>query len=316
MASILENVKKGLTAAAQTPQLGAQQQAQTLARAVTGKAVAAGATPQLSEQLQAQAQAETMQAQRQLVQQGQQVAAQLGAAEQKIEVAARRERRKLDARDLALRENAAQKVDEILTKNMRGQAELQFKRDEAQVEQMGFLMRLNSEKYIQKLEIEGRKARLDNEISFRESVQRTIFDEELKLLDESLRFKSLIRATERDFREKTAEVDINFALQIAEAEAAGNNTAMRYQAISGIATASIQGVQGVMDALPETPEAVTTTMTSVPLSAQEQPVGLGVSAGGYTSPGPQPRFGLGVSSTPEGTPTTWLQNFNPTRGKA
>lgn len=235
--SILENVKRGLSQpAVATPQLGAQEQAQALARATSGKATGGGTTPALSEQQQAQAQQQTMAQQRQLVQQGQQAAAQVSAAEQQIEAEARVQKRRLNEREIGLREQAAQKVDEVLTNYSQKLGQLDLAKDKAQAEQLGFMMRLSSEKYIEKLKIEGAKARLHDRISFTESLQRTMFAEERKLLDENLRFKSLIGATERDFREQAANIDLDTALAVAAAEAKGNNAAMKAQAIGGIIT--------------------------------------------------------------------------------
>jgi hypothetical protein len=206
--------------------------------------------PQLSEQQQAQAQQETMAAQRQLTQQGQQAAAATGAAEQQLETQVRQQRKRLNEREVGLREQAAQKVDEVLTNYVQKKGEMDLAKDRAQAEQVGFMLRLSSEQYVERLRIEGSKARLNDRINFTEALQRAMFDEERKLLDENLRFKRLIGATERDFKEQVAEIDIESALAIAGARAQGANAAMKAEAISGIVSGAAKTGSAIYDKMP------------------------------------------------------------------
>jgi hypothetical protein len=241
VASILDNVKRGLSQPAEAPQLGSQQQAQALARATTGKAIGGGGTtPQLSEQQQAAAQQDTMAAQRAVTAQGQDMASKVQEAEKQIETQTRQQRRRLNEKEVALKEQAAQKVDEVLTNYVQSKGRLDLAKDKAQAEQVGFMMRLTSEQYIHKLQVEGAKSRLNNGIEFREALQRAMFDEERKLLDENLHFKQMIGNTRRDFKEQAAEIDLDMAIKIAEAEAKSANEQMKWQAIGGLATSAIK----------------------------------------------------------------------------
>jgi hypothetical protein len=141
----------------------------------------------------------------------------------------------------------------VLTNYVQKKGEIDLTKDRAQAEQVGFMLRLSSEQYVERLKIEGSKARLNDRINFTEALQRAMFDEERKLLDENLRFKRLIGATERDFKEQVAEIDIESALAIAGARAQGANAAMKAEAISGIVSGAIKTGSAIYDKMPAKP---------------------------------------------------------------
>lgn len=261
MASILENVKRNLSTAPASPELGAQQQAQTLARATTGKAVGLGSTPALSEQQQGQAQLQTQQAQAEVTQAGQQVAQQLGRAETQLKQEVRRSQRQLSERELSLKEQMFQKLDSTLNQYSQEFGKLEMDKSAAQAEQVGFMLRLGSEQYVHKLQIEGAKARLTDKFAFQEALQRAIFSEERQTLQNNLRIRSMIRSEDRQFREQLQEFDLDTALAMAAIETQANNAVLRYQGVGEISKAAITGATGIAEHMPERP---TPTPTSTP----------------------------------------------------
>lgn len=235
MASLLENVKKGLQSAPASPQqLGAQDQVQALSRAATGKAVGSGSAPQLSQEGVAQAAQQTQLQQRQLQMQGQQAAQQLGAAEQQQNIQIRQQQKKMSQAEVAQKEQAYQKLGSMLDQFSQKWQELDLNKNKAQVEQAGFLLRLNSDKYTTKLQVEGKKARLQNEVNFTEALQRAIFKEERSLMESNLAFQSLIRATGRDFDAQLETMKLEDALALGDMETASKNEQAKWEGISQI----------------------------------------------------------------------------------
>lgn len=272
MASILENVKRGLETAPASPQLGAQEQVQQLTRATTGKAVGSGTTPALSQQGQAQAAQQTQAQQRQMQLQQQEVSGQLGAAERQIEKEKVLQKQKISQSEIALKERGYQKLSEILDNFAQNKDKLSLDKKKAQVEQAGFLLRLNNEKYITKLQIEGKKARLQNELQFKESLTLAIFAEERELLQSNLGFQSLINAEQREFRSKLEYMSLEQSMELADIKAAGKNAAAKYQAIGSIISGTV-GVGGAlagrMGTETTTASAAGTPGTGVPLQSAQ-----------------------------------------------
>lgn len=235
VASILDNVKRGLQSAPATPQqLGAQDQVTALSRATGGKAVGSGTTPQASQQGVALAAQQTQQQQRQLQRQQQDVAGQLAQAEKVQQQQARIEGGKLSQRDVQIKQEAYQKLDTMLTDISRKWDQLGMEKGKAQVEQAGFLLRLNSEKYTTRLEIEGRKNRLDEKVAFQEALQRAIFAEERQLFESNLQFKSILNAEKREFDARLEEMSVYQALELGDIETQSKNQQAKWGAISSI----------------------------------------------------------------------------------
>lgn len=110
---------------------------------------------------------------------------------------------------------------------------LNLSKDKARMEQVGFMLRLGNQQYIDQLEQEGRKSRLDNSVSFNEELQRSIFADELDLFSSSMEFRNYLFADARDSQRQLSEIDIDFAMQIAGAE---NRAASGQMMWSGIGT--------------------------------------------------------------------------------
>lgn len=236
MASILENVRRGLETAPARPQLGAQEQTQQLTRATTGKAVGSGTTPGLSTQQQQAAAQQTMQQQRQVQLKQQEVSGALAAGEKQIQQEQRQAKREFTQREVQVKEQAYQKLGMLLDDMAKKSDQLGLAKNKAQVEQAGFLLRLNNEKYITRLEVEGRKSRLNDEIRFKEALTQSIFAEERELFKSSLQFQSLVRAEGREFKEELAMLDLDQAMEIAQMKADSANEKAKWEAIGGIIT--------------------------------------------------------------------------------
>jgi hypothetical protein len=102
----------------------------------------------------------------------------------------------------------------ILQDFEQGRAKLELGKDKARMEQALFGMRLSNKKYVDQLEIEGRKRRLDNAVQFKEALTETLFKEELDLLKSDISFKRKLAQDERDFEALIANINLDTALKL------------------------------------------------------------------------------------------------------
>ena len=219
--SILETLKQNnqpqttaTPTAAATPGLG---RIQNLYRAKTGKAVS-DTGPQASS-LQAKIQEGQNIAQ---AEQGQQQANTLMMG---LEQAEAGQEQKKEQQEQVLSQNLVEKQAEFTNRaidtyrefSQKG-VQLDNRRDRAKAEQLGFDLRLSNDKYITNLESQGRRARLDDAAGFQEELMRSIFGEELDMLNDSLDFRAMMSADEREFNDMMAAIDLDFAMQISKAE--------------------------------------------------------------------------------------------------
>jgi len=113
----------------------------------------------------------------------------------------------------------------ILQDFEQGRAKLELGKDKARMEQALFGMRLSNKKYIDQLEIEGRKRRLDNAVQFKEALTETLFKEELDLLKSDISFKRKLAGDEREFEKLLANIDLDTALRLVMQESEATNIA-------------------------------------------------------------------------------------------
>lgn len=95
---------------------------------------------------------------------------------------------------------------------------LDLAKDKSRMEQVGFMLRLGNQQYIDKLQLEGKKSRLDSAVGFQEALQHSIFSDEMDLFSSSLDFRNYMAADMRDAQKQLSEIDIEFAMQVAMSE--------------------------------------------------------------------------------------------------
>lgn len=99
---------------------------------------------------------------------------------------------------------------------------------------MGFMLRLGNTQYTDQLQSEGKRARLDNAVSFNENLQRSIFSEEMDLFSSSLEFRNYMYADARDAQKQLSELDIEFAMQVAMADNKAAGSQMMWSGIGSM----------------------------------------------------------------------------------
>jgi hypothetical protein len=123
-------------------------------------------------------------------------------------------------------------VDDIFAEFKASNKELEFRKDAAELEQVGFLLAMQDKAYVDTLEMIGKEQNLRDELSFREEMYRVTFGNELNDLTDKLNFQTKYNADQRAFEMELAKIDINAALQLANAAIRdANNQAIAQGAI-------------------------------------------------------------------------------------
>jgi hypothetical protein len=142
-----------------------------------------------------------------------------------------------------VQESAAQKQNlriksmQLLDQLELAQNDLNTKQKIAGLEQAGFLLAQQDKDYMNQLEMEGKKRRLDDEANFRLELQKTTLGDMYDLFQDDLAFKGMFNANEREFTRQLAQIDINTAINIGRAQIQESNTQAIFTGVGGLASA-------------------------------------------------------------------------------
>lgn len=217
-----------------------QQAQQLLTTKATGRAAGPGAAPKatnIQEQIAIQ---NTRLQQQELQKAGAEAAGQMGLQAAEAEQQYQQSVSELDEKQISAQEQYQREVEAVMRDLARGTRQIDFQRDQAKAEQIGFQLRLSNDKYINNLRTEGARNRLISAANFREQLQRTIFAEEEALLRSDLSFRALMSADEREFLRRLSEIDIENALALASSEAKGDNAKAMWGGIESVIKGGIQ----------------------------------------------------------------------------
>jgi hypothetical protein len=148
---------------------------------------------------------------------------------------------KVNEQLLDLQDQYTRQSEAILQDYQRGTRKFDLQKDKARMEQLGFNLRLSNDQYIQQLQREGFKSRLDNQARFQEELARTVFGEELDMFQNDLGFRSLMNADNRRFNEQLGAIDIDFAVAMATTANQAANTQMMWSSAGQLGAAGAQG---------------------------------------------------------------------------
>ena len=184
----------------------------------------------------------------------QEVAQQDQATKMKQAAQAQAQQQQFDQQTLQLKDQRAniqsnfnRQISGILQGFQQQGEQLDLTKRKAQVEQLGFLMRLGNDKYIDKLQAEGQRSRLDSSINFKEALQMSIFEDEIDLFNDDLEFRRLMAADEREFEKLVSTMNLDFAKSVARAEARQASTTMAFQGVSSLISGGAKAVQTYED---------------------------------------------------------------------
>jgi hypothetical protein len=242
LTNLLKNVQSSLGQSTQpmgTPSGLATEQALKMSQAASGKAVQPGQGPKVDTSLERAAAVTGQQAQQQVAQQTQAQTIALQAQEQQQQQAFRLQIRSQNEKKVAIKSEAIQKVQSILDSYERKGIEFDLQREEAEVEQAKFLIRLQDDQYIQQLEMASARERLDQEFVFNVALAESVFGEYYSLLLDNVSFQKLLGQDRREFEREMGELQIKHNLWKQSLGVESANAQRRYegysQIVSGIA---------------------------------------------------------------------------------
>lgn len=248
MANLLQNVQAGLGQQQQplgTPSGLATEQALQASRAATGKAVQPGQGPKLDTSLERAAAVQGQQAQQQVAQQAQAQQIAMQAQEKQQQESFRLQIRSQTERKTAIKQEAIQKVQSILDSYEKRGIEFDLQRQEAEVEQAKFLIRLQDDQYIQQLQMTSARERLDSEFVFNVSLAESVFGEYYNLMLDNISFQKLLNADIRAFESEIKMMEVNHELWEGSLVQSGKNAQIKYEGAAQATSGVVRGIETV-----------------------------------------------------------------------
>lgn len=238
--ALLDDVKKSLQSGFKLPQFGQSEQLREMQRATSGKLAAetGPSAASLAEQVAATA---AEQQRQEDVLQGKIQAEQLSMQERAQQEEARQKSKQLDEQVLNAKQDMQNKVSNILQEYTQRSGEIDMREESAKTQFALTMMRLSNDDYLDQLEVEGARSRLQEEASFQWELTQSIFEEEIDILKNDLSFRSAMAADDRAFKEYMAEWDIDNALQLALSDLQTQEKLAQYQALGEGVTAVTRG---------------------------------------------------------------------------
>lgn len=242
MASLLDAINKNLkpsTPAQQAPQLGETEQVRRLVRAKSGKAVGPSSGPAQSSLGERVVAGQTRLGQQQLASQAKLIGEQQG--QQAADIAQREQQQATQFEQQREQQKAdySRQADSILNQYTQGNKQLSTQKDLANIEQAGAALRLSNQQYIDRLQTEGQRARLDNDVNFKTQMAQNVFSDAEDLLSNQLAFKAIMDADDREFRNQIAQIDAATALDMARSEIEATKAGNIWTGVGNLAQTAI-----------------------------------------------------------------------------
>lgn len=271
----LFDVIQGNTATPPAPVLGETARAQQLFRARSGKQIAPGSEPAISD-LSEKAAAD--QARLNLIpvqqageiqnQQTQQAAAGIEQGRQAEQATTEQARKGLSLRGQI-------QTSQLLSDLEQQKGQLSLEKDKSKLEQLAFGLRMGDQTYIDNLQREGARSRLDDQAQFNQALQSAIFGEQTDILQSALGGKGILEASDQEFKSFLNGMSIDQAQKLAAIDLshAGNmNDIEMKQTGKQMEAASEEKRQGSMyGALNQLPSAASTVAGSLTKNKTPEP---------------------------------------------
>jgi hypothetical protein len=232
MANLLEALNQTAPTTDTTSQLS------TLLRAKSGKAVG-GPTTALSTQQEQAAQAQAAQGMQPIQQAAQ--TQQLGQEQQSEQVEQATQIQKTDLAQ-SRQANTMQtqlRADQLLQELEQGKGKIDLAKYQSSMEQIGQTLRLGSQKYVDNLQREGTRSRLQDEIQFSEQLAQSIFEDNKTLLEKQLGNKSILAANDREFEIHLANLGIADAWAMLNNDLKAGREQARWAGIGAVGSGTI-----------------------------------------------------------------------------
>lgn len=249
MATLLDTINKNLKPeTTEGPQLGATAETSRLLRAKSGKAEQPSSGPRqtaLGERIaagQTRAGLEQIGAQQDITQAQQEE--QAADIEQRGEL----QQQAFESKQKLMGDRFNQQAENLLKQYARENKQLETEEDIKNMEQIGFSLRLQNKSYINELQNEGAKARLDDSNKFKEEMMRDVFSDQQNLLSNQLAFDNIMNIDDKAFQVELQKMNANHARQLARDAAAAKSQQDKFAAgASIITTAAKAGLKHGLD---------------------------------------------------------------------
>lgn len=247
--SLFQQLQQNLSKLSQPVQpagqiLGQTEAIQRVSQAASGKQVptaGVSAAPARSRQGELQVVDQVRKGQEELAKQAQIQNLALAQEQKSIQDSEQFKNKLLSEEQLNTRDKLLTTQQEILSQYSTGQRQLDLNKDKARMEQLGFGMRLSNDKYLNELEQQAKLANLSDAISFEEETMRAIFADEEELLRDSIDFRALLSADERQFTEEMSKMSRELAVELAKAENKRLSEKQLWDGVSGLMSAGAYG---------------------------------------------------------------------------
>lgn len=209
---------------------GHTQTVRQLLQAKTGKAAAPSVGPRQSALQEKAAEAQTQAGQQQLGLRGRIQAEQIGQQQADIAQRTEQQAKQFQEQYQDIQDQFQRQSMQLIDQFERGQKTLKTTKDLADLEQVGFQTRLQNDQYISLQEV-GKRNRLDNQLEFKKQLAQNVFKDQQELLVNEIAFQRILSADDREFTEELADMDLNYAMQIADN---ATKAASQRQVITGV----------------------------------------------------------------------------------
>lgn len=265
MATLLEKLQQNLgTVGGQvTPgdETGTVKQLLAAKKGIIGSPAALGPTGLATAEVAARAPA-----QQQLAQIGQAAQLQSAAIGQAAEGQAEEQRQREQA--IAGQQQESSLRNRVQTENIlrgleQGRAEVGEKQRQQGLETVAANLRLQDARYVDNLRREGERARLQEDISFAEQLQKTVAEDNMAALKLQIKNKSLLNASDRDFDKAMAKLGYTDVINMAKENLKADSERALIGGTTGLVTTGIgaydkiskgglsSGYQSYLENLPE-----------------------------------------------------------------
>ena len=140
-------------------------------------------------------------------------------------------------RDLASQRNIT--LDNIFSQYEFDTAELEDRKDAAELEQNAFLLSMHDRKYMEEISEIGKMRQFDNDVEADKETQRIVFGESLHNLLDTIKFKTERNVDRREYAKQIAHINIEQAIQIAQAAIKDENTRQQWESVGNMTTSAV-----------------------------------------------------------------------------
>ncbi len=156
---------------------------------------------------------------------------------------------------VSLVEDYNNKIKGMMADQQMNLQKVDLQQDKSRMEQMGAMMRLSNDQYVTNLNNQATKARLDNNVAFNDALNRSVFASEYNMFDNNLQFRSMIGADDRTFERDLANINLDFAVQMAQADNKAASSQMMWSGIGSVGGAGMAAGAGALSGGGEEEEA-------------------------------------------------------------